>query len=331
MRADFGPTIGGGHLSRSIVLTHQLNSLAGVDCRLAVHEPVPSSTNGLENLKAQLIPGEIPPFGSGEANYWVSERPNLVIVDGYSFSEVFFQHLEASGVPYGVFDDNGETRAINPLFVINQNVLQPLDSYKGFSAKTQLFLGPQYALIRESLRETARQQSSADPYLLISLGAADLQGLSKSVIDGIAGISNDVRIAIGPMVIDRDRLIEELVRDGKATVIAPNEFEQQLSQARLAVIAAGSTVWETGFLGISCVLLVIADNQLQIANSARQLGITSETIDFRKDLASQIDALSRAVERAWARPLVIDSQTRSNIGSKSLGEEILLLAKRLGL
>ena len=331
MRTDFGPSVGGGHLSRSGVLAHQLNSMTGVDCQLGVHEPLPSSTNGLDGLKAHLMPGEIPTFGSEEAHYWVSRRPNLMIVDGYSFSEAFFLQLEASGVPYGVFDDNGETRAIHPLFVINQNVPQPLGSYKRFSEKTQIFLGPQYALIRESLRATACRQAPKEPYLLISLGAADSRGLSKTVIDGIAGISKDVRIAIGPMVYERDRLIEELQLAGKASVIASGDYEKQLSQARLAVVAAGSTVWEAGFLGTPCILLVVSDNQLQIADSASRLGIASESVDFRKDPASHIDELSRAIERALAKPSLTHSRPNLDIGSKSLGVEIALRAKQLGL
>lgn len=331
VRTDFGPSVGGGHLSRSGVLAHQLNSMAGVDCQLGLHEPLPSISNGPDGLKADLIPGEIPAFGSYEANYWVSRRPSLMIVDGYSFSEAFFRQLEASGVPYGVFDDNGETRAIHPLFIINQNVLQPLDSYRRFSAKTQFFLGPQYALIRGSLRAAASRHAPKEPYLLISLGAADIQGLSKTVIDGIAGISRDVRIAIGPMVHERDRLIKEIQLAGKARVIASGDYEKQLSQARLAVVAAGSTVWEAGFLGTPCVLLVVADNQLQIAHSAIQLGIASESVDFRKDPASHIDELSRAIERALAKPPLTLSRPYLDIGSQSLGVEIALSAKQLGL
>lgn len=331
VRADFGPSIGGGHLSRSKVLAHQLNSLAGVDCQLGVHEPMPSNAKSRDGLKVELLPEDIPPFGSDEAQYWVTRQPTLVVLDGYSFSEAFFHHLEASGIPYGVFDDNGETRGINPLFVVNQNVLQPLESYSRFSANTQLFLGPQYALIRESLRATARLQLPTQPYLLISLGAADIRGLTKTVIKCVAGISNDVRIAIGPMVVNRDHLIEELEIDGRASVIASCDYEKQLSQARLAIVAAGSTVWEAGFLRTPCVVLVIADNQLQVASSAKRLGIASESIDFRDDLASHIDELSRAVQQAWGKPPVIDSHTSADIGNESLGVEIVLRAKQLGL
>lgn len=89
---------------------------------------------------------------AADASELASLHPDLIIVDGYQFSVDFYTQLEQSRLRHAVLDDNVETTALNPTFVlINQNPdVKPL-MYARFK-HSQLLLGLQYAMICEQVR-----------------------------------------------------------------------------------------------------------------------------------------------------------------------------------
>ncbi len=51
----------------------------------------------------------------------IERRPDLVVIDGDHFTAEFFNRLADEGIHHVVIDDNGHTRASEPVIVVNQN------------------------------------------------------------------------------------------------------------------------------------------------------------------------------------------------------------------
>jgi len=66
-----------------------------------------------------------------------------------------------------------------------------------------------------------------------------------------------------------------------------------LASAHVAVLAAGSSLWEACAVGTPSIGLVVADNQIASANAAAKLGFT-RAIDCRKSFS--VEAVKREIE-----------------------------------
>ena len=80
---------------------------------------------------------------------------------------------------------------------------------------------------------------------------------------------------------------------GQVTLIEQGDYVSSLACAHVAVLAAGSSLWEACAVGTPSIGLVVADNQVASANAAAKLGFT-RVIDCRKSFS--VEAVKREIE-----------------------------------
>lgn len=290
LRCDVGPTVGYGHAMRAVTLGAEL-----VECGFRV------------TLLASLLPGLLSDR-SARAGIEICELrsatspqedlaqvlafdPRVVVVDGYDFSSEYVSALETAGVRCVLIDDNGSSAATVASLVINQNPHASQDLYPG-AEKSRLLLGLHYALIRREIRDASslvsRPDSPVKRNVLVAIGGTDVLNLTADVA---AMIASDCRIEVWAA---SDQPINGVLN-------APADIASTFAGSDLAVIGAGTTMWEAAILGVPTVSLVVADNQIHAARAAAILGIT-HMIDCRhgtvlEDIASEANSLLNSEQR----------------------------------
>jgi UDP-2,4-diacetamido-2,4,6-trideoxy-beta-L-altropyranose hydrolase len=264
---------------------------------------------------------------AADASELASLHPDLIIVDGYQFSVDFYTQLEQSRLRHAVLDDNVETTALNPTFVINQNPHAKPLMYARFK-HSQLLLGLQYAMIREQVRlahSAPINRASNLPKVLISIGGSDSKRLTLPLMSEMRYLKVDLRVAIGPSNDHGVAIRSEAKSAAHTTVIDAEHYTAELAGSTCAVLGAGGTVWEAAYLGVPSIALVVADNQAEPARSAELQGFT-HVIDGRT--TDPVVAASRALADMLDDPVRRTAMT--DAGSRAIdGRGVQRLADAL--
>jgi spore coat polysaccharide biosynthesis predicted glycosyltransferase SpsG len=205
----------------------------------------------------------------------LTRNADIVVVDGYEFSREFFVALEASNTTFAVIDDNAETKAQSPSAVINQNPHASAPMYAHLKGNPKLLLGLQYAMVRKEVREVAAMNlPTREGEVFVAMGGADFLGLTAPIVEALAETGLPIRVAVGHANTKRDQVQKLADQFGHVTLIEQHDYVSSLASAHVAVLAAGSSLWEACAVGTPSIGLVVADNQVKLAQAADELGIT---------------------------------------------------------
>jgi UDP-2,4-diacetamido-2,4,6-trideoxy-beta-L-altropyranose hydrolase len=293
LRADASSSIGVGHVMRSLSLGEALLD-EGFGVELVSFELAPSLQSLATSCGVELVELACAPRSSEDAQFVLQRNANIVVVDGYEFSREFFAVLEASSTPFAVIDDNAETNAQSPSAVINQNPHASASMYAQLQGNPKLLLGLQYAMVRKEVREVAAMNlSSREGEVFVAMGGADFLGLTAPIVEALAETGLQIRVAVGHTNTQRVHIQKLADQLGNVTLIEQQDYVSSLASAHVAVLAAGSSLWEACAVGTPSIGLVVADNQFASANAAKKLGFT-RVVDCR--VRFNIDAVLNEVQ-----------------------------------
>lgn len=288
LRADAGPGIGIGHVMRSLTLGGAL-AARHVDVALASHELPAALHSRATRLGVRVIGADDVPSTA------------FVMLDGYE--------LAAPAGVHGVIDDNHEAPVADAALVVNQNLHATAAMYADVSPSTRLLLGPQYALIREELLQCRSSQPLRTDAnrVVVALGGADPRGLTEPIAHALADDPHiELRIAIGAANPRRPAIETCVTQLGERAALDTGDLVDSFQWADLAVIAAGTTLWEVAYIGLPAVAVVVADNQAAAAKAAEAAGFVVSA--DANGVAATVHALladtpRRRVMRAAGQPL----------------------------
>jgi spore coat polysaccharide biosynthesis predicted glycosyltransferase SpsG len=234
------------------------------------------------------------PRSGEDAQFVLTRNANIVVVDGYEFSREFFAVLELSDTSFAVIDDNAETNAHSPSAVINQNPHATASMYSHMQGNPKLLLGLQYAMVRKEVREVAAVQlPTHEGEVFVAMGGADFLGLTAPIVEALAETGLQIRVAVGHANTQREQVKKLADQHGQVTLIEQHDYVSSLASAHVAVLAAGSSLWEACAVGTPSIGLVVADNQAASANAAAKLGFT-RVVDCR--VIFNIESVMREVQ-----------------------------------
>ena len=293
LRADASSSIGVGHVMRSLSLGETLLDegfgVELVSCGLA-----PSLQSLATSCGIEVVEPSCAPRSSEDAQFVLERNAAIVVVDGYEFSRDFFAALEASNTTFAVIDDNAETKAQSPDAVINQNPHASESLYAHMQGTPKLLLGLQYAMVREEVREVAAMHlPTREGEVFVAMGGADFLGLTAPIVEALVETGLQIRVAVGHANTQREHVQKLADKHGHVTLIEQQDYVSSLASAHVAVLAAGSSLWEACAVGTPSIGLVVADNQIASANAAAKLGFT-RVIDCRKSFS--VEAVKREIE-----------------------------------
>lgn len=235
--------------------------------------------------------------------------PAWLVVDHYALDirwEVAAR-AEAKGAEPRLFviDDLAD-RHHDADLLLDQNLGHGANDYRDLVPDhCQIFTGPQFALLRPEFahwRETSltrRADQRSLERLLISLGGVDKGNVTEQVFDALKNcdLPEKVKITVvmGTAAPWQDRIRAQALQLPWSTevVVNVNDMARRMSEADLAIGAAGSTSWERCCLGLPTLMLVLADNQQPIAEALHNAGAALYLGTPRElhDLASRVATL----------------------------------------
>lgn len=293
LRADASSSIGVGHVMRSLSLGEALLD-EGFGVELVSFELAPSLQSLATSCGVEVVEISCAPRSSEDAQFVLQRNANIVVVDGYEFSREFFAGLEANSTPFAVVDDNAETNAQSPSAVINQNPHASASMYAHLQGEPKMLLGLQYAMVRKEVREVAAMNlPSREGEVFVAIGGADFLGLTAPIVEALAETGLQIRVAVGHANTQRAHIQNLADQLGNVTLIEQQDYVSSLARAHVAVLAAGSSLWEACAVGTPSIGLVVADNQFASANAAKKLGFT-RVVDCR--VRFNVDAVLNEVQ-----------------------------------
>lgn len=222
-------------------------------------------------------------------------QPDWLIVDHYAIDRNWQLALSGCYQRLMVIDDLTDRVHVADL-LLNQNYgTNALDYQALVGEPCRLFIGSEYALLREEFAHwrpisLAHRQTPRLKRLLITLGGADSDNMTGAVLEqlGRTALPRDVEITV---VMGANARHKELVSAQAKNLpwrtevrVNVQNMAELMSQADLAIGAAGATTWERCCLGLPTIQLVIAFNQRRVAEQLARAGLV-KTVLSPQDLA----------------------------------------------
>ena len=280
IRADASAAIGTGHVMRCLALAQAWQDAGG--------RAVFAMAQGTDPIHERLTRELCQVINVGGVGNDLRQTVSLaqesncewVVVDGYQFDGDYQHGLKDAGLRVLFLDDYGHSHHYAADLVLNQNVSATPTLYSNRQRDTRLLLGPRYATLRREFSpwiNWERKPASDCHRLLVMMGGSDQANVTATVIEGLrqAAIDNlDVTVVVGgsnphfaelQALAASSRLKLQLLRD-------VSNIGELMAAADIAISAAGSTCWELCLLGLSSLLIDVADNQSAVAKALHQRG-----------------------------------------------------------
>jgi UDP-2,4-diacetamido-2,4,6-trideoxy-beta-L-altropyranose hydrolase len=329
LRADASSLIGVGHVMRSLALGQALLD-AGFDVVLASVDLPFGMREEARKCGITVFDLQCAPFGAADASATLLLNGAVLVVDGYKFEREFFEILENRATNFTVIDDNVETRALAPTVVINQNPHASSEMYAHLSGSPKLLLGLQFALLRREVREAAKMTVvPVEGKVFVAMGGSDFLQLTSPIVHGLKDLDIEICVAIGPANSQRQQIEETVMSIPRARVIRQADYINELASSSLAILAAGSSLWEAAALGVPSIGLIVADNQVNLARASQESGF-SVVFDLRVKFS--MEEIIWHIQELMLADSILNSMQRSGrhqvnaIGSISTTNEILKTA-----
>jgi UDP-2,4-diacetamido-2,4,6-trideoxy-beta-L-altropyranose hydrolase len=307
IRADSTQHIGTGHVMRCLSLAQGWLNKGGAVTFLS-HLSDAALHCRIESIGARFIAIEKQhpnPFDLQQTQSCLntaldSERsiPWLVL-DGYHFDINFHQKIRNLGHRLLVVDDMAHLPAYEADILLNQNLHAEKCIYLCQTNPTFL-LGSDYVLLRPEFlvhRGLKREIPQVASKLLVTLGGSDPVNATLNVIRALKMLTQtplEVKVVVGPANPHMPSLVKE-TQTAPSIQLLHNvtNMAECMAWADLSISAGGSTCWELVFMGVPCLVLVISDNQVDIAHALHTKGI-AQTLGWANTLS--IAEMSKAIQ-----------------------------------
>lgn len=283
IRADASEEIGAGHVMRCLALAQAWQDSGGRAmfamnaCREAMRSRLRS-----EGIEVAIL--DCDPGGGKDARATAKlaqeNAAKWIAVDGYFFGTEYQKRIKDEGFSLLFVDDNAHTDHYRADLVLNQNLHACEEMYAKREPYTRLLLGSRYALLRREFlhwRDGKSESPEKATRLLVTLGGADPDNVTSKVISAIEELDLpelETKVVVGPLNKNLPALQAQLYRNRqKITLLTERvDMPELLAWADAAVAGAGSTSWELCFMGVPSLLIVLAENQIHVADKLEKEG-----------------------------------------------------------
>lgn len=224
-------------------------------------------------------------------------QPDWLIVDHYALDARWEETLQPYYFKLMVIDDLADRRHECELLLDQTFARNAADYRPWVPATCTVLCGSQYALLRPEFaalrpRSLQRRAKPQLQQLLITMGGVDKDNATGAVLTALqfCELPADCRIivvvgATAPWLAKVRQQAEQLPW---ATEVRVNvsDMAQLMADSDLAIGAAGATSWERCCLGLPTIMVVLAENQQQVARGLEQAGSVYAVQSPKQILAS---------------------------------------------
>ncbi|AEF55811.1 UDP-2,4-diacetamido-2,4,6-trideoxy-beta-L-altropyranose hydrolase [Marinomonas posidonica] len=285
VRADASVEIGMGHRVRCQALMSAFEK-QGWQCQFVVQRQCKAFAN-----EADLI------IDHESAFFSMAKQVDLVILDHYAYQAQDIAELYQHQPNLLVLDDMNDRGTFPAKWLLN-----PLQ--EDYSKQIQRpLIGSQYTLLRDEFIHAVKSPS-ADK-LLITMGGTDPLGLTLPIVEHLmaAGFAaQNIVVLMGANAKQAKQVRQLCLQHGISFHQGLREVSVVMKDAKLAISAAGSTLYELACLGVPAIFAQIADNQTRSLEQHLPLN-WCRSIRFdhlsKDQLSTQISQLVVMALEAW--------------------------------
>lgn len=210
-------------------------------------------------------------------------HPDWLIVDHYALDARWELALKPYYRKLMVIDDLAD-RAHACHVLLDQTFGRNAENYRPWvPAECQLLCGSQYALLRPefaALRPYSLRRRSKPrlQQLLITMGGVDKENATGQVLEALRRCKLPEECCITVVMgmtapwLDKVRRQAQGLSWPTSVLVGVKNMAQLMADSDLAIGAAGATSWERCCLGLPTIMLVLADNQHQVAQGLELAG-----------------------------------------------------------
>jgi UDP-2,4-diacetamido-2,4,6-trideoxy-beta-L-altropyranose hydrolase len=311
LRADSDPSIGAGHVMRSLALARRWIAGGGSATLLGrvdserLRDRVADTRVVFRSLEASLPAADDLKQTMGMLTELRRDGTTWAAVDGYAFDAEYHAEIRRRGFPLLVIDDLADRPIYHADIVLNQNLGAEHLTYRG-DADTRWLLGARYALLQPEF-DLWRDREPVTPVvarrILVTVGGADPHGVTALILralDAVAIEDLEITVVAGPAA--RQAVVEQTAGSRRTCHLLEDvrDMASVMASMDLAVTGAGSTCWELAFLGLPAIVIELSDNQRLPARSLAAAGAVENAGPVQAQdvsaLASRIHALCHDFE-----------------------------------
>lgn len=322
LRADANPRMGTGHVMRCLALAQGWRRTGGqalfvcaditpaLEARINTEgfdvRRIPASAGSPEDAQQTIQQARAcQPVAGSTQSPWIA-------ADGYQFEAVYQRAIKEAGLRLLLVDDYGHCNHYCADIVLNQNLSARPEWYQHREPHTRLLLGTRYVLLRDQFRAYRDWQRDIAPVarkVLVTLGGADPDNVTGKVIEALRGLDVEAKIVVGGSNPNLEKLKAETGNLKSCELLVnSNDMPALMAWADMAIAAGGTTSWELAFMGLPSLVLVLADNQRDIATALDREGI-SINLGWHPDV--QAAKLAETL-----RTLLVDAERRATMSQR---------------
>lgn len=199
-------------------------------------------------------------------------KPDWLIVDHYALDKTWQNLLKIYYKKLMVIDDLADRAHLCDL-LLDQTYGRQTSDYQNLVPKTcEMLLESQYALLRSEFaqwREYSLKRRIKPEFknILITMGGVDADNVTSQVLNAISGLQFTQGIELNVVMGETAPHLSKIKEQAKAMPYKTNvllnvdNMAEIMSNADLAIGAAGATTWERCCLGLPSIILMLAKNQ----------------------------------------------------------------------
>ncbi len=305
-RVDASTLIGSGHVMRCLTLADALAE-AGARCFFVMRQKPGSLEAAVRSRRHQVLmlssggaeqsashSESEPPHAAWLGVSWEADASDTLqalkgkefdwlVVDHYALDHRWESAVVSCCRRLMAIDDLAD-REHQCNVLLDQNLGRKPNDYDGrVPGHARRLIGSDYALLKPEFSRTralsVEERKTREPgNILVSMGgvdAANVTGDVLRVLDTIEVVPvYRVTVVLGAACPHIDEVIDkaESMRLDARVVVNANNMAELMSQADLAIGAAGGSAWERCCLGLPSLLVVMADNQRPGAEALKRAG-----------------------------------------------------------
>lgn len=260
---------------------------------MVAHLEAPALVERLQRENVQVIALTAAPASIEDADETCAHAraagARWVVIDGYPFDAAYQQRVRDGGLKVLVLDDIADAPSFSADALLNQNAYATPALYTAKAPGAMMLMGVPFVLLRQEFMEARRlapTRAEAASRVLVTLGGGDPDNATLLVMQSLACVTDrrlSITIVAGAANPNVPALKEALpalqaVHEAKLIVNA-TDMPSLMREADVAISAAGSSCWELACLGVPMLLVVVAENQ--------------------KDIAAELDRRGAAINLGW--------------------------------
>ncbi len=307
IRADADSKIGIGHIMRCIALAQAWQNRGGNVTFISRCKSIPLKQK-IQEEGFNLVPldGVCPDPTDLKSILEVLKEnqtvntENWFVLDGYHFTPYYQKAIHDTGMQLLVIDDMNHLIHYHADIIINQNSHARELTYN-CAEDTILLKGASYVFLRREFlkyRSFKRQIPECAKNILVSLGGADPDNVTKKVIQALNLLSSklqmEINIVVGPANLHKEQIKSALESTGLNynLLVNPSDMVDLMADADLAISAGGGTYWELAYMGVPSIMIILAENQKA---GAEELGKARIVLNLGWHNSLSIESLAQAI------------------------------------